>query len=396
MPPKRMTANPLAAPRYRSGKPLPANEPSSESESESDSEDDAAPAPRQAPPKAASFPKISADLKSREAAATAAQAREAALRKKREEEEEGFVTASDTEESGNEDEDGSEESSEGEEDYSSEEDGGRRRFVAPTFVRKGARKEVDTREEERRREREAEEEERRRKQKVDEMLQGQIEREARERAEGRREWDEEEGLELEDVDDRDGVDPEAEHAAWKLRELKRVKREGEAIEVAEKEREEVERRRGLTREEREKEDSEWIEKQKEEREGRGKMSYMQKYFHKGAFFQEDGDEEVLEAKKRDIAGHRFEDDAVNRELLPQYMQIRDMTKLGKKGRTRYKDMRSEDTGSFGADLQDRRGRGDAGGRYKDGPSGANGVAVGERRPREDDRGGREEKRPRYD
>ncbi|PNS19217.1 hypothetical protein CAC42_2394 [Sphaceloma murrayae] len=388
MPPKRFTANPLAAPRYRPGKPLPAADASSESESESDSASDDAPAQREAPPKAASFRKIDVDLKAREAQAVASRAREAAERKRREEEEEGFVTASSSEgeEEGSDDEESGSESEA--EDYSSDEEG-RRRFIAPTFVRKGR---VEKRDEGR----EWAEEERRRKEKADEMLRAQIEREVRERAEGKRDWDDEEVGDEADVDDRDGVDPEAEHAAWKLRELKRVKRERETIEVAEKEREEVERRRGLTQEERDREDKEWIDKQKEEKEGRGKMSYMQKYFHKGAFFQEDGDEEVKEAKRRDVAGRRFEDEAANRELLPQYMQIRDMTKLGKKGRTRYKDMKAEDTGSFGADLRDRRGRGDAGGRYNDGPSGANNVAVGERRPRDDDRGGREEKRPRYE
>ncbi|KAF4551266.1 Hypothetical protein D9617_14g077230 [Elsinoe fawcettii] len=400
MPPKRFTANPLAAPRYRAGKPLPANDAASEdssSESDSDSEVPSAPAPkRPAAPSAASFPKISTDLKARESAAAQARAKEAEARRKREQEEdeEGFVTASD---SSAEEGDGSDEESDEEDDYSSESDGARRRFVAPTFVKKGQRQTVDREQKQRDEEREAKEEERRRKQKADEMLQMQIERQAREKAAGKKDWDDEEGMNLEDVDDRDGVDPEAEHAAWKLRELKRVKREREAIEVAEKEREEVERRRNLSKEEREEEDREWIEKQKEEREGRGKMGFMQKYFHKGAFFQEDGDDEVKEAKRRDVAGRRFEDDAVNRELLPQYMQIRDMTKLGKKGRTRYKDLKNEDTGSFGSDLRDQRGRGDAGGRYnKDGPSGANNVAVGERRPREDDRDGREEKRPRYD
>jgi microfibrillar-associated protein 1 len=134
--------------------------------------------------------------------------------------------------------------------------------------------------------------------------------------------------------------------------LKRVKREREAIEEAEKEREEIERRRNLTAEERDAEDREFISKQKEEREAtRGETGFMQKYFHKGAFFGGDLEREGVD--QRNVMGRRFADD-VNRETLPQYMQIRDMTKLGKKGRTRYRDLKSEDTGNFGEGYQNRR------------------------------------------
>ncbi|PYH43834.1 microfibril-associated protein, partial [Aspergillus saccharolyticus JOP 1030-1] len=59
--------------------------------------------------------------------------------------------------------------------------------------------------------------------------------------------------------------------------------------------------------------------------------------------------------RRNAMGARFVDE-VARETLPEYMQIRDMTKLGKKGRTRYKDLRSEDTGRFGDGVSNRFGR----------------------------------------
>ncbi|KAL4735904.1 splicing factor, Prp19-binding domain-containing protein [Aspergillus similis] len=190
------------------------------------------------------------------------------------------------------------------------------------------------------------------------------------------------------IDDTDGKDAEAEYAAWKLRELKRIKREREAIEAAEKEREEVERRRNLTAEEREREDKEFLAKQKEEREAsRGQTGYMQRYFHKGAFFRPDLEKEGLD--KRNVMGARFADD-VARETLPQYMQIRDMTKLGKKGRTRYKDLRTEDTGRFGEGFDNRRRQeapvGVTDERFlpdrgydKKGPTGANASVVRERR-----------------
>jgi microfibrillar-associated protein 1 len=152
----------------------------------------------------------------------------------------------------------------------------------------------------------------------------------------------------------------------------------------------------LTAEQREAEDAAHIAAQKEEKEGKGQAGFMQKYHHKGAFFQDD--EEMAEISKRDIMGAKFQDDSGNREILPQYMQIRDMTKLGRKGRTKYKDLKAEDTGRWGAEDDRRGGPGYGGDRYqsKEGATGANAAAVGERRRRDDDRGGRDEKRPRYD
>ncbi|KAF1345789.1 splicing factor, Prp19-binding domain-containing protein [Delphinella strobiligena] len=394
MPLKKMTANPLAPLRYRPGKPVGAEEPSSSSEEDSGSDSEAESQTAKAlAPKATSFPKINAglskeELEKRRQEAIAARAREAEQAQKAED---GFVTASESEEEGSEEE-------ESEEEESSEDEARQRKFIAPTFVKKNQRKQSATAE--KTAEQIAAEEERRRQEKADEMLQAQIEKDAAERAAGHRAWDDDDDAVADDVDDTDGLDPEAERAAWKLRELKRVKRERAAIEEAEKEREEVERRRNLSAAEREAEDKEFIEAQKAEREGKGQMGFMQKYFHKGAFFQGEGGEAEEAAKRRDIMGARYVDDAINRELLPQYMQIRDMTKLGKKGRTKYRDMKSEDTGRWGENFADMSRPGGGMDRFKndqEGPSGANASAVGERRRRDDDRqGGRDEKRPRHD
>jgi microfibrillar-associated protein 1 len=192
------------------------------------------------------------------------------------------------------------------------------------------------------------------------------------------------------------VDPEAEYAAWKLRELKRLRREREAIEAKERELAEIERRRNLTEEERQAEDDAHMAQQREEKEGRGKMAFMQKYFHKGAFYQDESKAAGLD--KRDIAGATFVDD-VNRELLPKALQMRDMTKIGKKGATKYRDLKSEDTGQWGR-LDDGRGRRDfdrnVDERFQpddhrrdwerggDGAKGANAIPLGERpqKPRE--------------
>lgn len=416
MPPKRMTANPVRPARYRPGKPVAAEPSSSE---ESGSEDDEGEEEQQqkttaAVPKATSFPKdaskIASNLKNvdlnarRQEAAAAEAARLEAEKAARAAAEEGF----ETEES----DEGSESGSESEEDESSEESSSedeaaaRRKLLRPVFMRKdqrnaaGAQAAAEKTEDEKWAEEEA-----KRKAKANALVQEQLERAAAERAAGKKHWDDEDNIgDLDDIDDADGVDPEAEHAAWKLRELKRIKREREAIEEVEKEREEIERRRNLTKEERDAEDREFIERQKEERAGKGQMNTMQKYFHKGAFFQDDAKAQGLD--RRDLMGSRFTDDVRNKEALPEYMQIRDMTKLGKKGRTRYKDMKSEDTGRWG-EFGDGRGRGgdfikgvderfrpDMDRSGGPGVTGANASAVGERKRYGDDREGREGKRPR--
>ena len=172
----------------------------------------------------------------------------------------------------------------------------------------------------------------------------------------------------------------------------------------------------MTAEEREEEDRVFTEEQREGREGKGKMAFMQKYFHKGAFSGtqaggEEQDEEVQRALNRDFAGARFEDDAGDKQVLPEYMRIRDMTRLGRKGRTKYRDLKTEDTGRWGGDQGgrkrgfegvDERFRPDDG--WRDGGrerTGANAAPVGERR-RGEEEGGRDrdrdrgEKRARYE
>ena len=390
MPPKRMTANPIKPTRYRPGKG-PEEEPSSEEEDSQVEEDEASqpeepsqPAP---PPKVSSFPaaKIAATLKSvdlnaRRAKASAEEAaRLEAEKAARAAEEEGFETEESEDEEGSEDED-----EESEEDSSSEEEVPKV-LLRPTFIKKDKRKDVAAVTESKTEEQKWAEGEARRKEKADELVQEQLEKNAAARAAGKKHWDDDEDVEGEEVDDTDGLDPEAERAAWKLRELKRVKREREAIELAEKEREEVERRRNLSKEERDEEDREFIERQKEEQEGRGKMGYLQKYYHKGAFFQDDAKEQGLD--RRDIMGSRYVDDVTNRELLPEYMQIRDMTRLGRKGRTKYKDLKSEDTGRWGGfDRKGSRRDGGVDERFQPdrdggagGASGANATQVRERK-----------------
>ena len=390
MPLRRMTANPTKPARYRPGKPI-ADAPSSDEEDVDAASGDDVDNQTQPVPTASNVTDSTriasslknVDLNERRRQADAQEAlRLEAEKATRAKEEEGFVT----EESDNDEEEESEDEGSNSEEESSSEEEAPKVLLRPTFIKKSLRKEValigTTQEDQKWAEDEA-----RKKEKADALVQEQLERNAAARAAGKKNWDDDEDVERDLVDDTDGLDPEAELAAWKLRELKRVKREREAIELAEKEREEVERRRNLSKEEREAEDREFIDRQKEEQENKGKMGYLQKYYHKGAFFQDDEKMEGLD--KRDIMASRYQDDVTNRELLPQYMQIRDMTKLGRKGRTKYKDLKSEDTGRWGQDDNRGLGRGD---RFTDerfktdrdggggkGASGANATEVRERR-----------------
>jgi microfibrillar-associated protein 1 len=421
-PSKRMTANPARpVARYRPGKALQEDVSSEEDFSEDEAEKQSPPRPVQ--PKASSFP-------------TGRQRRP--VQKEDSEDEEGFVTEGDEGVGAGQDvggdglkavpnrntstttlrttkagglssaeDEGSETSAEtsDEEEESSSEEEPQRKFQRPTFIKKSDRGKsssaanlsLGTHTDGRASPSSAMEtfqtDEMRRKEMADLMIKDKLERDAAARAAGRKGWDDDDEVAAEDVvDDTDGLDPEAEYAAWKLRELKRLKRDREAIEQREKEIEEIERRRNLTQSEREAEDRKYLEQQKEDREdGRGKAGFLQRYHHKGAFFQDDETAEIL--RKRDLMGAKFVDEVQNREALPQYMQVRDMTKLGKKGRTRYTDLKGEDTGKWGKGYDqkgkngprtdfdlDERFRPDHDGGAK-GPTGANAYAVGDRRDR---------------
>lgn len=405
-----MTKNRAQPIRYRPGKAEADDEVSEDEESEY-SEDEAVQeeaAPRAPQPDATSLPsqkKLAVDL-SRADQQTSAAPRP--VPSKRDDDLEGFVTASESseEEAGTGSDEEAGDSSDEEEESSDDEP--KKPMLRPTFVSKAKRAQQATTQSQKSVEDATAEEERRRKEKADEMLQAQLERDAANRAAGRKAWDDDADINPEDqVDDTDGVDPEAERAAWKLRELKRVRRDRLAIEEKEKEREEIERRRNMTAEEREAEDKIYIEAQKEDREGKGQMGFMQKYHHKGAFFVGDErDEEVKKVMNRDLAGARYVDETGDKGVLPEYMRIRDMTKLGKKGRTKYKDLKAEDTGRWGTDLGkkrrdydglDDRFRPDERGGGEREQTGANAQPVGERRRREDDGyRDRDDKRARHD
>ncbi|KAH7883959.1 splicing factor, Prp19-binding domain-containing protein [Phlebopus sp. FC_14] len=143
-----------------------------------------------------------------------------------------------------------------------------------------------------------------------------------------------------DVDDTDGLDPDGEFEAWRLRELGRIKKEKEDEVRRDEEREEVERRRALPEEQRLKED---LERAKKLRDGKpkGQQKFLQKYWHKGAFHQ---DEEIL--KRHDYT--EATESTVDVSFLPKVMQVKN---FGKRSRTKYTHLLDQDTtagnGGFG-------------------------------------------------
>lgn len=150
-----------------------------------------------------------------------------------------------------------------------------------------------------------------------------------------------------DLDDTDGLDPEGEFQAWRLRELSRIQRSLQA--EIEKEQEEADRaqRDAMTESERLRLDTRKADEsraRKAQERQNNQPGYMQKYYHKGAFFQ---DLDIL--KKRDYS--QATESAVDVKTLPSIMQVRD---FGKRGRTKWTHLANEDTSKSSISLKGDR------------------------------------------
>ncbi|KAK4684965.1 microfibrillar-associated protein 1, partial [Tremellales sp. Uapishka_1] len=224
------------------------------------------------------------------------------------------------------------ESSEYETDSEEESEEEKKPVFRPTFVRKGARATVLAAEQAEAAAEEAikkEEEMREQRKLYSKELAGET---------IRRELAEREAVNLiPDVDDVDGLDPAVEFDEWRARELSRLLRDKEAQALIDEEKEEIERRRALPEEQRLREDEEHARKTREKE--RTQMGFMEKYYHKGAFHQDD------DLLKRDY--NIATESSVDMSMLPKVMQVRN---FGKMSRTKYTHLADQDTsqGGWGA------------------------------------------------
>ncbi|XVE62496.1 hypothetical protein DITRI_Ditri06bG0122500 [Diplodiscus trichospermus] len=152
-------------------------------------------------------------------------------------------------------------------------------------------------------------------------------------------------LELEanvaDVDTDDEVNEAEEYEAWKTREIARIKRDREEREAMIKEKEEIEKVRNMTEEER----REWERKNpKPAPPPKQKWKFMQKYYHKGVFFQSGADDPAGTAGGENIYHRDFSaptgDDKMDKTILPKVMQVKH---FGRSGRTKWTHLVNEDT-----------------------------------------------------
>jgi len=144
----------------------------------------------------------------------------------------------------------------------------------------------------------------------------------------------EENKEEEEEEEEDENEAE-EYEKWKLRELSRIKNEREAREKAILERAELERRRNLTDDQIMKEDKEKLAPKVKKQ-----WNFLQKYYHKGAFFRTfDEEDKIADEGKWDFAQPTLED-KFDKSILPKVMQVKN---FGRSGRTKYTHLVDQDT-----------------------------------------------------
>ncbi|XP_057298266.1 microfibrillar-associated protein 1-like [Hydractinia symbiolongicarpus] len=132
----------------------------------------------------------------------------------------------------------------------------------------------------------------------------------------------------------DDENDEEEYEAWKVRELKRIKRDKEEKEQRIKEKLEIERLRAMTEDER-REELRKNPKIITNKSAKGKYKFLQKYYHRGAFFMDKEEEKY----KEDFTGATLEDH-FDKTVLPKVMQVKN---FGRSGRTKYTHLVDQDT-----------------------------------------------------
>jgi microfibrillar-associated protein 1 len=137
--------------------------------------------------------------------------------------------------------------------------------------------------------------------------------------------------ELDDTDNPNDV--ENEYNAWRIRNADRKARERMRRKELLNEMKILEKRRLMTDEERK--DDDLLNNIDRFRKERPKQKFLQKYFHKGAFYND----EVKTVLERDFSQPTLEDH-FNRDVLPEVLQVKN---FGKAGRSKWTHLSKEDT-----------------------------------------------------
>ena len=148
-------------------------------------------------------------------------------------------------------------------------------------------------------------------------------------------------------DDTDFADEEeADLAAWRERELRRLVRERCKRREVEAERKDMARRKGMSEKQQRREDAA-ADSQGRRNESKGKdkdkdkRGFMQKYYHKGAFYMDQGSvRDAADVRATIDAGGATGEDKFDKKALPAVLQVR---KFGFKGRTKYTHLADQDT-----------------------------------------------------
>ena len=143
-----------------------------------------------------------------------------------------------------------------------------------------------------------------------------------------------------DTDDQNDIN---EYNNWKERELKRIKRDIEKYESYIKEQEEIKKRR-LMSETEIKEDNIRLGADSTKNRFRSKISFLQKYYHKGVFFQDEAEGDPNHVYNRDFNLPTWED-TVDKSNLPKMLAKRRGNAF-KKSQSKYLHLNDADTTSF--------------------------------------------------
>ncbi|CAH8359609.1 unnamed protein product [Eruca vesicaria subsp. sativa] len=154
---------------------------------------------------------------------------------------------------------------------------------------------------------------------------------------------------LGDVDTDDETNEAEEYEAWKTRELARIKGDKDARGAMLREKEEVDKLRNMTEQER----KEWESNNPKTSSSssvkpKKKWKFMQRYYHKGAYFQEPGSNETNGLFQRDYSAPTGVD-KLDKSVLREVMQVKH---FGRSGGTKWTHLAKEDTTYGGKNKKD--------------------------------------------